>query len=282
MKSKELKSMIQSNLNYRYQDKLPKTPIFIHKAKSENCKAILLQLLRDSDYNIEQFSALTCIQIKEYRGDRLDTKREVLSAEISSCIEQIETLRSEEYRPSYLQLFFDDYEGDLENLMLRVNLGDIYQVLERGEDMKSEYNSFSKIDVDLLQDGHCIGKLDIDIQDILIDVQSWQLAHPFVEKELFKPVQGLTLKLRLHIFLCQDEKIRKLENSLNLAQEEYELLNEAEKLYYELLEALEIKSMAGEYISLLELEREHKNLSRFRQRSQTKDGKDCDYCCQLF
>jgi hypothetical protein len=67
-----------------------------------------------------------------------------------------------------------------------------------------------------------------------------------------------------------------------LAQEEYELLNEAEKLYYELLEALEIKSMAGEYISLLELEREHKNFSRLRQRSQTKGEKDCDYCCQLF
>jgi hypothetical protein len=282
MKNKDLKSIIQSNLQYRYPDKLPETPIFIHRAKSENCKAVLLQLLRDSDYDIEQFSALTCIQIKEYRGDRLDTKREVLSSEISSCIEQIETFRSEEYSHSYLRLFFDDYEGDLENLMLRVNLGDIYQVLERGEDMQSEYNSFSKIDVDLLQDGNCIGKLVINIQDILIDVQSWELAHPCVEKELFKSVQGLTLKFRLHIFLSQDERIRKLENSLNLAQEEYELLNEAEKLYYELLEALEIKSMAGEYISLLELEREHKNFSRLRQRSQTKGEKDCDYCCQLF
>lgn len=281
MKSHDLKSMILTNLTMRYSEKLPETPMFLHKARSENSKSILLQLLRDSNYDIQQFAAITTVHIKQYRGDRLDIKREVLSSEISNCIEQIELLRSEEYSPSYLRLFFDEYAGELENIMIRVNTGEICQVLDKGEHIHMEYRTLNKIEADLLQYGSIVLTFDIDFRNVLDDINSWDLGQPYIEKKLSKNVEGFNLQFRIHIYLSQEERIRKLENSLNLAQEDYELLNDADKLYYELLEALDLKYMAGEYVSLLVIEKEQLKLRNYQERNKNKEEKDCDYCCHI-
>ena len=278
MKSQDLKSMILTNLTFRYTENLPETPIFLQKARSEKSKTILMQILTDSNYDINKFTSMITAQIKEYRGDRLDTKREVLSSEITNCIEQIELLRSEEYYPSYLRLFFDDYEPELENLMLRVKIGEIYQVLDKGKDMQKEYRALDMLEADLLQDEKIVMTFDIDLIDDLNYIDSRDLAQPYIEKNYSKSLEGFKVELRLHIYLSQEEKIRKLENSMNLAQEEYELLNNADKLYYELLEALDLKYMAGEYVSMIFIDKDQFKLYKFK--GKTKD-KDKDYCCQI-
>lgn len=278
MKSQDLKSMILTNLTFRYTENLPETPIFLQKARSEKSKTILMQILTDSNYDINKFTSMITAQIKEYRGDRLDTKREVLSSEITNCIEQIELLRSEEYNPSYLRLFFDDYEPELENLMLRVKIGEIYQVLYKGKDMQKEYRALDMLEADLLQDEKIVMTFDIDLIDDLNYIDSRDLAQPYIEKNYSKSLEGFKVELRLHIYLSQEEKIRKLENSMNLAQEEYELLNNADKLYYELLEALDLKYMAGEYVSMIFIDKDQFKLYKFK--GKTKD-KDKDYCCQI-